>query len=217
MSVRSLAKTALLGSIALGGLSFGAQAAPVETDLTYAVLRDGDEVGRHQVTLTRDDDQQTTVAIKTNVVVKVALVPVYRFEQNGSETWRQGHLTALSTKTNDDGDKHSLDAKAAGDHVEVVSDGTHTQATADVIPASLWNHDLVNQKVLLNTINGKAMAVKVADLGVEAVRAQGHSVQAHHYRVTGELDRDLWYDPANTLVQIGFKASDNSSILYVLR
>jgi hypothetical protein len=216
MSVRSLARTALFGGVVLGGLSIGAKAAPVETRLTYAVLRDGDEIGSHQVKLTRDGDQET-VAIKTDVVVKMALIPVYRFEQDGSETWRQGRLTALSTKTNDDGSKHALDVKATGDHVEVVGDGAHTQADTGIIPASLWNHDLVNQKVLLNTITGKTMAVKVADLGVETVQSQGHAVQAHHYRVAGELDRDLWYDPANTLVQVGLKGSDNSSILYVLR
>jgi hypothetical protein len=58
--------------------------------------------------------------------------------------------------------------------------------------------------------------VQITDLGMETIQSQGKSIEAHHYRMSGELERELWYDPSNTLVQVRFKAKDDSTILYVL-
>jgi hypothetical protein len=192
-----------------------ASATPVHTHLEFSVLKDGSPVGRHQVDMSRDGGDEE-VAIKTNVVVKIAMVPVYRFEHQGRELWRNGQLVGLHSETDDDGTKHSLDAGASAGSVQIVGDGARSQADAGIIPASLWNHDLVKQNVLLNTLTGKLMKVQVTDLGTEDIQSQGKNIQAHHYRMSGELERELWYDPGNTLVQVRFKANDSSTILYVL-
>lgn len=217
MNVRSFVPVTALAGLVLG-LTVGPlpALAAARTHLTYAVLRDGDEIGQHQIDRIRDGDQET-IAIKTDVVVKVALIPVYRFEHTGNEVWRGGHLTALSSKTNDDGTTHTLDVKAAADHIDVTGDGAKSKVDSNIIPASLWNPSLVHQTVLLNTITGKAMTVSVTDVGVEPVKARGQTVPAHHYRVSGDLERDVWFDAADTLLQVGFKAEDKSNILYVLR
>lgn len=218
MSERLLTRTALAGGIVFAVLSFlQPDTAPaVEADLTYAVLRNGDRIGSQSIKVTRDGAERT-VQIKTDVVVRMAMIPVYRFEQDSREVWRAGRLTSLTSETNDDGDRHDLWVSTIGDHLDVVGDGKRTKMEAGILPASLWNHALVDQTRLLNTIDGKTMAVTVADLGVDTLQSRGRMLQAHHYRLSGGLERDLWYDLADTLVQVGFKGSDDSAILYVLR
>ena len=208
--------TGLLSALALGLLPASvALAAPAQTHLDFTVLKDGSPIGHHQIDLTRTNDGET-VAIRTNILVTVAYVPVYRFEHTGSEVWMNGRLVSLRSQTNDDGDKHVLAVAAKDDHIEIDGDGAHSQASGGEIPASLWNRDLVKQTVLLNTLTGKQMAVAVADLGDETIRSHGADTRAHHYKVTGEIQRELWYDPAGTLVQVKFKAKDDSDILYTL-
>jgi hypothetical protein len=49
------------------------------------------------------------------------------------------------------------------------------------------------------------------------VTARGRSVEARHYQLSGELERELWYDAAGVLVQVRFKGKDGSDIRYELR
>jgi hypothetical protein len=205
-----------LSVLTLALLPVAAMAAgPSEAHLDFAVLRNGDPVGHHRIDLTPTSDGET-VSVKTNVVVRAVYVPVYRFEHTGSEVWKNGRLVSLQSQTNDDGDKHTLAAIAKDGHIEVVGDGVRSQADSGIIPASLWNSDLVKQMTLLNTLTGKKMAVSVADLGEDTIQSRGTAIKAHHYQVTGELQRELWYDPSGTLAQVKFKAKDDSDILYVL-
>ena len=206
-----------LAALALGLLPVTAlaAAAPAETHLDFTVLKDGDPIGLHRIDLTRTADGET-VSINTNILVRVAYVPVYRFEHAESEVWRNGRLVSLRSRTDDDGDKHTLQVTAAADHVEIDGDGAASRADPGIIPASLWNRDLVTRKVLINTLTGRQMAVSVADLGEDSIRSHGTTIRAHHYRVSGELKRDLWYSPSGTLVQVEFKAKDDSDIRYVL-
>ncbi len=209
--VRSLSAL-MLGLLPLVALAAGPAA---ETHLDFTVLKNGDPIGHHQIDLIRNGENEA-VSIKTNILVRVAYVPVYRFEHIGSEIWQNGRLVSLRSQTNDDGDKHSLVVGATADHVEVDGDGVHSQADPGIVTASLWNPDLVKRMVLLNTLTGKQMAVSVADLGEDLIRSRGSETRAHHYKVAGELQREVWYDQSGTLVQVRFKAKDDSDILYVL-
>ncbi len=192
-----------------------AAASQANTHLNFIVLKDGQPIGLHDIVVEWNGDAET-VSIQTNILVKVAYVPVYRFEHTGQEVWQNGHLVSLQSQTNDDGDKHKLSVAAKADHLDVSGDGVSSQAEASIIPASLWNSNLVKQSTLLNTLTGKQMHVAVTDLGDDQIQSHGAPVKAHHYKVTGELQRELWYDQSNTLVQIKFKAKDDSDIMYVL-
>ena len=63
-----------------------------------------------------------------------------------------------------------------------------------MLPASLWDSAIVHQQVLLNTLDGSKMRVTVQDLWPETVVVGGHNISARHYKITGDLQRDLWFD-----------------------
>jgi len=189
---------------------------PAEPHLEYAVLRDGDPVGRHVVNISRQGDA-TDVDIKTNVAVTMAFITVYRFEHAGREHWVGKQLVSLKTKTNDNGTYHDLAVSTQGDHLAIGVDGKRLTAPAQIIPASLWYSGMLTQTSLLNTLDGRQMAVSIRDDGMEAVKAHGHRTDAHHYSLTGGLDRELWFDANNTLVRVAFAADDGSHIVYELQ
>lgn len=186
--------------------------------LSFTVLRNGEAVGSHVLRFQANPDDSFQVSTDTNVVVKVAMIPVYRFEHHGHEVWKEGHLVGLTSETNDDGTHHALKVAADGGGLAVNGDGNSDgRLPADTLPASLWNSGTVTRATLLNTLDGHAMAVHITDLGRDQVTVNGHSVPSHHYAMTGDLSRELWYDAAGTLVQVRFKGKDDSDIQYVLR
>ncbi|WP_076399711.1 DUF6134 family protein [Insolitispirillum peregrinum] len=195
-----------------------ASAAPVPDNevLSFTVLRNGDEVGTHLVTV-RPDGDHVSVAVATSVVVKMAMVPVYRFEHSDVEVWKNGQLQVLDSTTNDDGSHHKVHVQASGSGLSGTADDKPVTLPGSLVPASLWSPQTVSQSALLNTLDGHAMPVKVADLGTDMVTVRGQLTQAHHYAMTGELARELWYDPSGALVQVRFKAKDDSLIQYVLK
>ncbi|MCP5155289.1 MAG: hypothetical protein H6983_14055 [Ectothiorhodospiraceae bacterium] len=209
-----------LAGLALFVACAAAQAAgiPPTGALEFTVLRNGSEVGHHSVVFSHQGDR-VDVAVRTSVNVKIPLVgiSVYHFEHEGRESWRDGSLVALTSTTDDDGTAHSLDVRRESEGLVVRSDVTEHTSGPGAIPASLWNPALVQQTALLNTLDGTMMPVTVADLGAESITVHGQPVQARHYAVSGGLARDVWYDSAGVLVQVRFKAKDDSDIQYVLR
>jgi hypothetical protein len=218
MSFKVPALALATASFLLAASQFGAAPAfaapPPGGVLDFTVLRNGSEVGRHEM-LFRNEADSLKIDIRTNVAVKVAFITAYRFEHEGHEVWQGGRLARLWSKTNDDGTKHVLDVTAGGDGLVVMADGKEPEKLSTSIPASLWNERIVQQRNILNTLDGTCMSIQVSDLGTETLIVKNARLPARHYVVTGDLERELWYDAQNVLVKVRFKAKDGSDIEYL--
>jgi hypothetical protein len=184
--------------------------------LVYKVFRKGDNIGRHEVEFEREENGTLKVEIDTDVKVKLAFVTVYRFDHEGEEIWRDGKLIGYGSKTNDDGKKKFLQLSGNAQSVTAEGSAGRFEVPQPVMPASLWNLATVEQTQVMNTLDGHMMAVSVARVGEETVRAGGQDVQAVHYVMTGELEREMWYADQR-LVHLRFKGSDGSTIDYELQ
>ena len=172
---------------------------PANGNLSFDVIRKGKDIGEHSYRFSGSKGA-FTVRVSTDVVVKVPLIRItaYSFKHSSTEIWKGGKLQQLSSTTDDDGEPHQLQTANKG-----------------ALPASLWNDDIVRAGKLMNTIDGKIMTVRVADLGMENVPVKGGKVNAHHYRLSGGLARDLWYDGDGNLARVVFKADDGSTVTYI--
>lgn len=202
---RTLTLSVLLAASMLGAAAPAVVAAPSASvppsgRLAFDVIRNGRDIGDYVVSF-RGQGDDLTVNVATDVSVKVPVIGVsaYRFKQASTETWRGGRLAGLTSRTDDNGTPHDISV-----------------GTTSLIPASLWNADLIRSAQVLNTIDGSTDAIRVQNLGSEAVATGGGQVRADHYAVRGGLDRDLWYAGA-TLVHVRFTAEDGSQVDYVLR
>lgn len=204
---------------AAGALLWAAAAAaavPASGRLDFSVIRENSEIGRHSIVFQQAPDG-LVVDIRTDVAVKVLFVTAYRFEHEGRELWRDGQLVRLTSRTNDDGTAHDLDVRQNGSGLDVIGDGEMSHTDAGIVPASLWNEGILQGGTILNTLDGRQMTISVSDAGMETVTVGGRPVQARHYVIEGDLQRELWFDENDVLVQVRFKGKDGSEILYVLR
>lgn len=176
----------------------GALTLPSNGTLDFDVMRNGRDIGDHNYRFSGMANQ-FTVTVSTNIEVRLPLIRtrVYSFSHASTETWQSGDLRALTSSTNDDGEPYRLNA-----------------GPSTALPASLWNDDTIRSARLLNTIDGTMMNIRVADLGQETVSTNRGNVSAHHYRLSGDLARDLWYDGDGNLAQVVFKADDGSTVTY---
>ncbi|MEO9576207.1 MAG: DUF6134 family protein [Tateyamaria sp.] len=167
--------------------------------MIFDVVRKGKDIGDHSYKFSGQSGN-FTVRVATDIAVKVPLIrtTAYSFKHKSIENWKGGQLQQLSSSTNDDGEPHQLKTANKG-----------------ALPASLWNDDIVRGGKLMNTIDGKIMSVRTADLGTETIKTKSGSVSAHHYRLSGDLARDLWYDSDGNLAQVMFKADDGSTVMYI--
>ena len=172
---------------------------PQGGSLKFDVIRKGKDIGDHSYKFSGSGNA-FSVKVATDIAVKIPLIrtTVYSFKHDSTERWKAGALQNVNSKTDDDGTPHQLNVAAKG-----------------ALPASLWDEDIVRSGKLLNTIDGRIMAIRTADLGMETVQTKRGPVKAHHYRMSGDLVRDLWYDEDGNLAHVVFKADDGSTITYV--
>lgn len=212
-------------------------AQPAGDGLTFQVLRNGADIGRHSVQFRRDGDR-LTVEVAIDLRVRLAGITVYRYEHRASETWSGDALVALSSRTNDNGKRYTVEvassgggllsrgtapadeaAPSAAERLTQVADarGFEIRLPAGIIPTSHWNRRQIEQTILLNTQTGEPTAVAVRALGVETVRTSSGSIQATRYEIGGEVRKDAWYDSEGRWVKSAFRGPDNSPIEYVLQ
>jgi uncharacterized protein DUF6134 len=190
-----------------------ARAEPNVTTIRYAVMRDGAPIGACTFRLRRDG-RQLVAEVVTHVRVKIAFVTVYRFDQTETEHWLGGELLAMDAVTDDNGTIHKVEARRQGEALSVEADGRTAAVPPTVIPAALWNAELVRQTMALNLQDGSLERVSVVDRGSEQLVLQGRPTTVHHYSIQTNFPQDVWYDRNHRLVKVEMRGSDGSTIQY---
>src|SRR3546814_18656765 len=86
------------------------------------------------------------------------------------------------------------------------------EAPGSILPASLGQPETTKAKALLDTIDGGGKTVDCRDLGEEAGPVAGAETAARHFRLTGEIERDVWYDANCAIARVTLRGRDGSRI-----
>lgn len=194
----------------------GAGGLPYGPTLSFVVMREGQQIGSHKLVFERDGGQ-LKVSTSIDLAVKFVGITAYRYSHRAQEAWNGDALVSLTSRTDDDGKVHAVQASRTAEGIVVQADGKRTVMPATIMPSSHWNFRQVSQTVLLNSQKGIEARVKVATLGRAAVKTSSSTLQATHYRYDGDLKMDHWFDDRGRWVKTSFKGSDGSTIEYVLQ
>ena len=158
------------------------------------------DVGRHVITFScQGNDLVVETAIEGEV--KVLMVPL--FKRNGSyrEVWRGDRLIAFDSRTEDNGEVYEVSARAGRDRTVIQGRRGRIEAPPTVVSNHPWNHEVVGRTLLFDTQRGRLQKVQVTLSGTETITVAGRTVAAQKYLVTGDLERELWYDAAGNWLQ----------------
>lgn len=185
------AAVAVVASLSSGGAD--------PADRRFTVLRDGAPIGTHRIR-TEEAGAETRVTVEIDLQVKLAFVTVYRYRHRNSETWRDGRLVAIDTRTDDNGTTEFVRGRATESGFAVEATAGARTLPADVVPTSYWRPISPERTSLLDTQKGRLLDVRVRREGAERLPAG----EATRYSVRGDLDVDLWYDAERRLRRIAF-------------
>jgi hypothetical protein len=202
----------------LAGAS-AARAADLETrDL--AVRVDGKPAGEVHMTIHRQDDGVTQVSCDTDVKVKILFVS-YAYRYRGREIWKDGRLQRFSSTCNDDGKHFEVSAVAEEGGLRVSVNGRERLMPAHTWLTSYWT--LPDAKVregvvpLLDADNGRELECRIQHVGTQQMAVLGQVQNVNHYRLTGKVQVDLWYDGAERLVRQEWMEEGHRTVLELMR
>jgi hypothetical protein len=185
-----------------GSLSMVA-GAEMETRL-FTVRIDGKSGGSYQMTLGQPDAHTFTVVCQANVSTSYLFIK-YRYTYQGSELWKDGRLTRLESKTNDDGKQFEVLAQAAGDALRIRVNGEEHASRPGVWTTTYWHAPepkSVNQAVeLIDCDTGKNLRGTLQYVGTQSLTLAGEPRNCAHYSIRGAVHVDLWYDGQQRLVR----------------
>jgi hypothetical protein len=180
--------------------------------LGFDVLRNGDRVGTHD-TYFDVDGGRVTVQSETRIRVKVLFVTAYSFNYESQSVWCNGTLTGFSAERSDNGKKRIIRAVRDGQQYEISARWGETRVDGPLHVNEHWNREVLQDGRVINAVNGKLVTVSVTDLGDDIVEVRGGKLPARHYRYSGELETDVWYDRMGRWVKMRFVTKKDQSVI----
>ena len=190
---------------------------PAAGRLAFDVVRNGSVIGSHVLSFSRVDGG-FDIRIVVEIVVRLGPVPLFRYELNGIEQWRDDKVIHVSATTNDDGTSDFI--RADRDEWGLWVTGSKAErylAPGNALPATHWNEAELGGP-WINPQDGKLFHPVITPKGIDpAILAGGRSVPARHFDVSGDIKMQLWYDAAHQWTGLLFAARDGSAVRYELR
>jgi hypothetical protein len=234
--MRGLVLAAMVAATATPGAASAADELPYGPALSFVAYRNGQEIGRHTLTFVQHGSE-VIVSISIDFTVKALGLVTYRYTHRSTEVWNGNKFMSLSSQTDDNGKHYKVNIKrnAVAFDVERFAELEVTQASAafegfrpaatvvwevapaQALPSTQWNVRQVEQRILLNPQYGTTAHIEVVPLGRETIRTATGSLQATHYRYSGDIRMDQWFDDRGRWVKGAFVAFDGSKIDYVLQ
>jgi hypothetical protein len=182
----------------------------------FSVLYKGDRIGAHTVFHSAATGQ-TRITTEIDLVVKALFFTVYAFTHRSEETWRDGRLMSLSSRTIEHGETIGVEGVATPHGFRVVSKaGPFIAAPGALTSNNLWTPAVLRQDTLIDAQYGGVIGLSVSKLADEQMTLAGRQLRTTRYRfITPYIAGSIWYDDGGRWVQGEFER-DGAHILYRL-
>jgi hypothetical protein len=206
------ARPVALTTVALAGVPAAAEADEVRT---FAVTVDGKAGGTYTIATVAKDGVETTT-VTAEVKVKTVLY-TYVYELNSVEVWRNGRLSSVESKSNDDGKKRTVTATAGERDLTVTVNADARKIPGDVITATgvrVPAADKARDAVLFDTEDGSETAVRVEPLGACRAVLNGQVIDGTRFKLTGkDVASEWWFDKNGRVLRQEMKWDGHKVVL----
>ena len=102
-------------------------------------------------------------------------------------------------------------------HYSRTVNGSEEEIHGPVAIDSLWSRERLSAGKLFSTANDRTYRVSSNPLGWETIEVRGNQIKAEHVKLSGELDRDLWYGPDGELLKLRYENDEGETFEYLRR
>jgi len=192
---------------------FATSAAWAET-YTYVINHsEHDDIGTFTNKIVRDGNGGVTVDTKLRIAVKVLFIVVHRENSDRREVYKNGRMIAYDGTTTINGDTIKVKGRATDAGFVITGEKGTVTAPADVMTTNPWSMNIAKATTLMSTKTGTLDKVKVVGGETQAIEIGSGTMQAKHYRITGDMTRDLWFDTKGALAKFQF-VRDGATITF---
>ena len=176
---------------------------PADNVLAYEVFRNDKRIGFHHMQFTRNGGE-VRVDIHIELDVRLGFIPLFGYTHQNTEIWRDGVLQSLVSKTDNNGKPAFADLALNDD--KYLGRGSRYEGglVLPIMSTSYFDPNFVRQQNLISSQDGGLLEVEVVYLGAEQVPDIIGSVEAHRFRLTGNLEIDIWYTEGGRWVRTEF-------------
>lgn len=201
MAVRSLA-AALAAVAGLCVIALPAFAGHL-TAYHYSVLRDGDPIGLFQFK-TETQGKTRRVEVSGDIAVTLGGITLYRLEHRRSELWQDDLLVESVAHTDKNGDVFEIEITREPEGYKRVLNGETETFDASVGVLALWHQSLLLGGTFISPMDDKVLSLEMAFQSEEEIDLGAGPIAVKHYKMTGDSERDIWFDAAGQVVKVRF-------------
>jgi hypothetical protein len=240
-------QNALWGAIALAGCacSIANAAEPKTLELEtreFKVSVDGKQRGKCTMQIRRREDGSDKMTIDSGLSYNF-VVYEYRYHSAGTEVWKNDRLVELENTADFNGTKYVLKANSGANGIRATVNGKKSQLDSDIWVTSYWRlperlaqNDPASGKgiipasgtrsagkkpaqtvSLLDSDKGQHLRGQMTFVGEETITVAGKRKSCAHYRISGGVTVELWYDSTRRLVRQEGVDDGHKSLMEVTR
>lgn len=183
----------------------------------FTVLLDGKRIGEHDFAVVRQAD---TVIVHTDAhfKAKIAFIPVYKYDHEDHEVWRNGCLAQINSRTDDNGKTFAVHGVLKDDGFKVQGVHGAVSLPACISTFAYWDQRFLTEQRLLNSETGEYQPVTVTREGIENLTVGGQTIPAQRYSLRApKLGITLWYDAAGNWVALESKLQSGRILRYEIQ
>ena len=222
---------AIWGAIALAcsawTMANAAEPKTIESETReFKVSVDGKQRGKCTMQIRRRDDGSDKMQIDSGLSFNF-VVYEYHYHSAGTEVWKNDRLLELENIADFNGTKYVLKASSGANGIRSTVNGKKSQLDPDVWVTSYWRlPERLTQKdpasgkgvipasgtrpagkkapqavSLLDSDKGLHLSGQMTYVGDETITVAGKRTTCAHYRISGGVTVELWYDATRRLVR----------------
>lgn len=184
---------------------------PAGNLLRFKVLRNGSHIGEQSMKFIQDGNSLQVVS-QADMVVRIAGIPVFHYTAEVVEHWLDGKFNRLNSHVNHNGTQLKVAANPIPDgfSIESTKAGDYQYTGSPILmPLTYWNKAMLNA-MILNVETGHHYLATVSSPGWSWVpTAEGGTVLAQRFDITGHLHFTIWYTQDNEWAGLAFHVDGN--------
>jgi hypothetical protein len=183
----------------------------------FRVLLDEREVGSHRFRVS-DGGGERRVESDARFTVKFLFIDAYTYVHQARERWQGDCLTAIESRTDDNGQQLAVRGTRTAGRFEVAAGKVQAELPTCVMSFAYWNPAMLRQARLLNAQTGEFVDVRVEALGKETIAVRGAPLAAQRYALHAPDFRiDVWYGAGNQWVQLESRTEGGRLLRYLIQ
>jgi hypothetical protein len=118
------------------------------------------------------------------------------------EDGQDGRAVRIDATTNDNGQKFDITVPGKRDGYIRTINGRVDRFDESTTVLAFWNMDTLRHHAFFSGVEDKTLDVSFQYVGQEKFSIAGERLDVAHYRVTGDEERELWYDAAGHIAKV---------------